>query len=95
MQFNFASSIGSVQDELIFHESPINAVLLWCSLLTNDGMLMISPIRVLVNYFLYHNRVILVCLIFFCSWKMPYIRASEVGGPGPGVSALFLPLTKG
>lgn len=26
---------------------------------------------------------ILVCLIFFCSWKMPYIRASEVGGhPG-------------
>lgn len=26
-------------------------------------------------------RVILVCLIFFCSWKIPYISASEVGGP--------------
>jgi hypothetical protein len=34
-----------------------------------------------VNYFLYHSRVIFVCLIFFCSWKMPYIRASDVGGP--------------
>jgi hypothetical protein len=33
------------------------------------------------NYFLYHILVILVCLIFFCSWKMPYIRASDVGGP--------------
>lgn len=26
-------------------------------------------------------RVILVCRIFFCSWKIPYINASEVGGP--------------
>lgn len=30
---------------------------------------------------LYHMRVILVCLIFFCSWKIPYIKASDVGGP--------------
>lgn len=34
-------------------------------------------------YFLYHILVIFVCLIFFCSWKMPYINASDVGGqPG-------------
>jgi hypothetical protein len=34
-------------------------------------------------YFLYHILVILVCLIFFCSWKMPYMSASAVGGhPG-------------
>lgn len=34
-------------------------------------------------YFLYHIRVILVCLIFFCSWKMPNMSASAVGGqPG-------------
>lgn len=26
-------------------------------------------------------RVIFVCLIFFWSWKIPYIKASEVGGP--------------
>lgn len=38
-------------------------------------------------YFLYHNRVILVCLIFFWSWKMPYIRASDVGGPEEITSA--------
>jgi hypothetical protein len=34
------------------------------------------------HYFLYHILVILVCLIFFCSWKIPYIKASDVGGPG-------------
>jgi hypothetical protein len=35
------------------------------------------------NYFLYHILVILVCLIFFCSWKIPYMSASLVGGhPG-------------
>jgi len=35
------------------------------------------------DYFLYHSLVIRVCLIFFWSWKMPYIRASLVGGhPG-------------
>ena len=34
-----------------------------------------------VHYFLYHILVILVCVIFFCSWKIPYIRASDVGGP--------------
>lgn len=39
--------------------------------------------QTLVIYFLYHMREILVCLIFFCSWKMPYISASDVGGhPG-------------
>lgn len=37
----------------------------------------------LLAYFLYHMRVILVCLIFFCSWKMPNMSASAVGGqPG-------------
>jgi hypothetical protein len=37
----------------------------------------------LFAYFLYHIRVILVCLIFFCSWKMPNMSASAVGGqPG-------------
>lgn len=36
-----------------------------------------------VFYFLYHIRVIFVCLIFFCNWKMPYMSASDVGGhPG-------------
>jgi len=40
-------------------------------------------------YFLYHNRVILVCRIFFWSWKMPYMRASEVGGPEKPMSAIF------
>ena len=34
-------------------------------------------------YFLYHIRVILVCRIFFCNWKIPNISASDVGGqPG-------------
>ena len=34
-------------------------------------------------YLLYHILVIFVCLIFFCSWKIPYISASDVGGhPG-------------
>lgn len=34
-------------------------------------------------YFLYHNLVILVFIIFFCNWKTPYIKASAVGGqPG-------------
>lgn len=32
-------------------------------------------------HFLYHILVILVCRIFFCSWKIPYISASDVGGP--------------
>lgn len=36
-----------------------------------------------VPYFRYHILVILVSLIFLCSWKMPYMRASLVGGqPG-------------
>lgn len=36
-----------------------------------------------VTYFRYHILVILVSLIFLCSAKMPYMRASEVGGqPG-------------
>lgn len=36
-----------------------------------------------IIYFLYHILVILVCLIFFCSWKIPYMSASAVGGhPG-------------
>ena len=36
-----------------------------------------------IAYFLYHMRVILVCLIFFCSWKIPNMSASAVGGqPG-------------
>lgn len=36
-----------------------------------------------IVYFLYHIREILVCLIFFCSWKIPNISASAVGGqPG-------------
>lgn len=34
-------------------------------------------------YFRYHMRVILVCRILRCSWKMPYMSASLVGGqPG-------------
>lgn len=34
-------------------------------------------------YFLYHNLVILVFIIFFCNWNTPYIKASAVGGhPG-------------
>jgi hypothetical protein len=34
-------------------------------------------------YLRYHILVILVCLIFFCSWKIPNMRASAVGGqPG-------------
>lgn len=34
-------------------------------------------------YLRYHIRVILVCLIFFWSWKMPNMSASLVGGqPG-------------
>lgn len=29
------------------------------------------------------SKLTLVCLIFFCSWKMPYMSASLVGGqPG-------------
>lgn len=37
----------------------------------------------LTFYLLYHMRVILVLRIFLCSWKMPYMRASLVGGqPG-------------
>lgn len=34
-------------------------------------------------YRLYHIRLILVLRIFLCSWKIPYMRASLVGGhPG-------------
>ena len=34
-------------------------------------------------YFLYHILVIFVFRIFLCSWKMPYMSASLVGGqPG-------------
>lgn len=34
-------------------------------------------------YFRYHILVILVVRIFLCSWKMPYMSASLVGGhPG-------------
>lgn len=44
---------------------------------------LISRPSTMTLYFLYHILVILVCLIFFCSWKMPYISASAVGGhPG-------------
>lgn len=47
----------------------------------NDSPISLPDAQVL--YFLYHIRVILVCLIFFCSWKMPYMSASAVGGhPG-------------
>lgn len=48
-------------------------------------------------YFLYHILVILVILIFLCSWKMPYMSASLVGGqPGTYTSTgtiLSHPLT--
>ena len=40
-------------------------------------------IHITITYFLYHILVILVSLILRWSWKMPYIRASLVGGhPG-------------
>lgn len=44
-------------------------------------MILMRKIKKHLDHFLYHILVILVCLIFFCSWKMPYISASEVGGP--------------
>lgn len=43
----------------------------------------INNIQREAGYFLYHKRVTLVFIIFFCNWKTPYIKASAVGGhPG-------------
>jgi len=49
----------------MYNKKPANARLLRCGLPTNDDALMLSPTGLLETYFLYHSRVIFVCLIFF------------------------------
>jgi len=61
----------------------LRGILPMCSLKLYTVKRPLQPSNPIQIYFRYHILVILVWRIFFCSWKIPYISASLVGGhPG-------------